>query len=427
VFPSFMVKRPEQTYLNTCQGTPLKTLGKSLFSGFHDMPTIQGDLLSSDYLLFTNEFAREQMMRDYMLEDQYGGMPLLMGSPRNKVFFDRSRESVLREDLGLESKRVYVYMPTGRGGSSRQMDVESYSMEVEDYLSEIDAALEDDTVMFVKLDALVDAHIEIDEYAHVRRFPAEFETHDLLSIADCLITDYSPVLFDFTLTGREILLFAHDVDEYNTARRLYFPYDALPFPAFSTAQALAEHLREKKPFVASPEYEQFAREFTGLDTPGAAKALNDVALGLSSPPEMTFVPQAVDVVFVPYLTKKGRTQFEQLLNTGYNRDDVVFVMSGHRYRARAGKYMYNLFTERGIDINYRVTSDRILLSLRTALMAWAYRRFGRRSAVLDRAYLQEARRLFGNTYIRSARDFSGYKKFSAMADVIDRHADSGPI
>lgn len=426
-FPPFLTKRPEQVYLNTWHGTPLKTLGKSMPSGFRDMPNIQGNFVKTDYLLFTNDFTRERMMQDYMLDNQYGGTPLVMGSPRNAVFLDRERESVVRSELGLLGKRILFYMPTWRGGSSRQLDLNSYKLRVEDHLAEIDAALDDDTVLFVKFHTLVSAHVAIDEYEHVRVAPADYETYDLLNIADCLITDYSSVFFDFALTRREILLFTYDIEEYIASRNLYMPLDSLPFPVFETAAELGAHLGARREFIVTPEYTQFVQRFAGLDGPDASKNLNDVALGLRDPNESGFVPRPVDLVFIPYLTKRGCVVLEELLASGYDRDDVVFVMSGHRHRARAGAYMYNLYKERGIDINYRVTSDRILLTLTTALLASLHRRFGWRFSALDRAYLQEARRLFGNTPIRSATDFSRYKKFSAMAEVIDRHADSGPI
>jgi hypothetical protein len=149
-----------------------------------------------------------------------------------------------------------------------------------------------------------------------------------------------------------------------------------------------------------------------------------VLLGLSEPITAQRLARAVDIVFIAYLTKAGRIEFERLLATGFNRDDVVFVMSGSRYRARAAAYLYKLSADRGMDVAYRVTSDRMLLSILTAIMSWASRRFGLRFKTLDRTYLQEARRLFGTTRIRSAQDFSGYKKFSAMARVIDEHANS---
>src|SRR5690606_15027565 len=57
-FPSYFIKRPEQIYLNTWHGTPLKTLGRAMPRGLDDLPNVQGNFLKADYLLYTNEFTR---------------------------------------------------------------------------------------------------------------------------------------------------------------------------------------------------------------------------------------------------------------------------------------------------------------------------------------------------------------------------------
>jgi CDP-glycerol glycerophosphotransferase (TagB/SpsB family) len=306
------------------------------------------------------------------------------------------------------------------------MDAESYARQLEDFLGDFDAKLDDRFTLIVRPAMQLEGRVDFARFRSVVMAPSLWDDHELLCAADCLITDQSSTLFDFLATGRQIVLFRSESDSASQDTERYFSEADMPFPVFHSAHGVGEHLVRTFEFVASPDYKRFAALFASPVSADAAVQLNDVLLGIREAGESAPAP-VVDIVFIRYLTKKGRIAFEKLLESGYRRDDAVFVMSGHRYRARASAYLYELHTKRGVDVNYRVTSDRILLTTTTALMAWASRRFGWRFATLDRAYLQEARRIFGTTHVRSAKDFSGYKKFSAMARVIDENADSRPL
>lgn len=48
---------------------------------------------------------------------------------------------------------------------------------------------------------------------------------ELMAQADCLITDYSSMYFDYMVLDRPIIFFAFDKDEYLKEREFYFNYD----------------------------------------------------------------------------------------------------------------------------------------------------------------------------------------------------------
>lgn len=75
--------------------------------------------------------------------------------------------------------------------------------------------------MFVKLHNYMNNAIDFSIYSHIKPFPDIYESYAFLSIADCLITDYSSVFFDFANTGRKIILFAYDKEDYLKQRGLY--------------------------------------------------------------------------------------------------------------------------------------------------------------------------------------------------------------
>ena len=115
-FGPYFVKKAGQVYLNTWHGTPLKTLGKSDVSEYLWLGNIQKNFICSDYLLYPNEYMRDIMLRDYMLENVSSGKVVLSGYPRNEIFYDIESRERVRTEQELHGKRVYVYMPTYRGG-----------------------------------------------------------------------------------------------------------------------------------------------------------------------------------------------------------------------------------------------------------------------------------------------------------------------
>ena len=118
------VKRPEQIFLNTWHGTPLKCMGIDNASEEHRIGNVQHPFLSADYLLFPNDFVCEKMINAYMIEKIYSGKILIEGYPRNSVFFDNERREELKSEFNLKDKEIFVYMPTYKGIITNRKDEE---------------------------------------------------------------------------------------------------------------------------------------------------------------------------------------------------------------------------------------------------------------------------------------------------------------
>ena len=57
------------------------------------------------------------------------------------------------------------------------------------------------------------------------------DIQELLFVSDCVISDYSSLIFDYSLTERPCFLYASDLKEYTSKdRALYFNILELPFP-----------------------------------------------------------------------------------------------------------------------------------------------------------------------------------------------------
>lgn len=267
-FPDKFIKREDQIYLNTWHGTPWKMMGKDEEVGAYAIGNVQKNFLYADYLLYPNEYMKKIMFKAYMLEDLYRGTVLYEGYPRNSIFFDKEQYRAMRETLGIADKQVIVYMPTWRGGvnkSNASLTEEASAC----FFDVLDELLTDEQVFYVKFHLFATKTFPFEDYKHIRPFPTGYETYEVLNTADVLVTDYSSVFFDFANTGRKIILFPYDFDEYIGARGLYTGMEDMPFPKVYTATELAEEIRRPK------EYDDaaFLQTYCKYDAPDATKRL----------------------------------------------------------------------------------------------------------------------------------------------------------
>ena len=260
------VKRPEQIFLYTAHGTPLKTMGIDNRSEEYTIGSVQHSLLSADYLLYPNNYMREKMINAYLIDKIYPGKILMEGYPRNSIFFDDERREELKSKLKLKDKEIFIYMPTFKGTYFNRKD-EKQTKELMNYFLEVDKHLNDNQIFIVKLHNFNESEIDYSELKHIKSFPEGYETYDVLNMADVLITDYSSVFFDFANTKRKIVLFNYDEEEYMKYRGTYFPLSDLPFPKVQTIDDLVKELNSPKNYDDS----EFLEKFCAYDRPNAAK------------------------------------------------------------------------------------------------------------------------------------------------------------
>lgn len=272
-FPICFVSRPGQIYLNTWHGTPLKTLGKKMKKGIESMTNIQHNFLQADYNLYPNKFTKDVMMEDYNLDKLFTKKTIIGGYPRNAIFSDKEAGEAVKKQLGLEGKRVYAYMPTWRG-------VNSYSKmqttAIEEVLAHFDDALGDNDMLFVNLHPNVDEEIDYSKYKHIEEFPTEVQNYEFVNSVDVLITDYSSIFFDFSITRKPIVLFMYDYEDYMADRGMYFDIKDLPFKKIYDMEEMCNALKndECKNFTYNDATDYFEK-YLKHDSIDATKKLVD--------------------------------------------------------------------------------------------------------------------------------------------------------
>ncbi|MBR3147407.1 MAG: CDP-glycerol glycerophosphotransferase family protein [Eubacterium sp.] len=242
--PAYFIRRPGQEYLQTWHGTPLKTLGRSMRYGIESMYNVQHNFLQASYILQPNEYTREVIMRDYFLDDLYTGKVIMAGYPRNQVLFDKDEADRLKKEWGLSGKTVYAYMPTWRGKSNHTIETDEYFSELGEILDVLDGSMSDDQVMFVNFHPIIRGSFSFSGYRHIRPFPENTDTYSFLSLSDALITDYSSVMFDYSITGKPVVLFMYDYEKYMRDRDMYLDVSELPFRKIYDTESFAECIQE---------------------------------------------------------------------------------------------------------------------------------------------------------------------------------------
>lgn len=156
---------------------------------------------------------------------------LNIGLPRNDDLVNRSEKDIIqvKEKLGIPNNRkVILYAPTFREYSKDSknvvflkppFDFDLWHKELgENYILLLTAHYE-----VAKLMDIPDNHpflINAFQYPHI---------NDLMVVSDLLISDYSSIIFDYSILERPILSYSYDYDEYKKVRGIYDGYDTLFF------------------------------------------------------------------------------------------------------------------------------------------------------------------------------------------------------
>ncbi len=255
-------RKPGQKVLQTWHGTPLKRLALHR-PGFDPrrMAAVVKESRRWDVLLAQNTYSERILRKAYA----FFGRPIWVeGYPRNDALLTGDAAAI-RAALGIaDGERVLLYAPTWRDDRREMVDF----VDPEDLAREADAVV------------LVRGHSRTIEAGRDRAgarvidvtgFP---ETSQLLLAADALITDYSSVMFDFSVTGKPMYFLVPDLDHYRgTLRGFYFDLESrAPGPLVRTQEELVAALADDGHEAAyATRYAAWRAQFNTRDDGGAAE------------------------------------------------------------------------------------------------------------------------------------------------------------
>ncbi|NYE19952.1 CDP-glycerol glycerophosphotransferase family protein [Microbacterium immunditiarum] len=254
-------RRKGQVVLQTWHGTPLKRL--ALHRPGFDPRRAAAVIRESrrwDVLLAQNPYAERILRKAYAFLRR----PVWVeGYPRNDVLVNGDGTAT-RRALGIgDDERVLLYAPTWRDDRA----------EIVDFVDPAELAAATDSVVLVRghsrtLQPGRDA--EGPRVIDVTRFP---DTSQLLLVADALITDYSSVMFDYSVTGKPMFFLVPDLERYRgELRGFYFDLvERAPGPVVRTQDELVAALLDVDPSLFADAYARWRATFNARDDGHAAE------------------------------------------------------------------------------------------------------------------------------------------------------------
>ena len=407
-FLPYFIKKEGQVYLNTWHGTPLKSLGKSIMNDMHNIGNTQKNFVCSDYLLYPNEYTRDHMVEDYMLENLCQNTYLLDGYPRNTAFFDEATKAEIRTKYALNGKKVIAYMPTWRGTLSNKSNPITEA-NIRYILDEFEANAKQDQVVYVNLHPIESASVDFSVYENVKPFPKEYETYEFLNAADVLVTDYSSVFFDFLNTRKKIILYVYDREDYLSSRGIYRDLSSFPFPIVECMDDVIREINLPKNY----DDEALIKEFCPYDDADAThricqRVLLNRSLGTK---EGKIKDNGKENIFIDAgrLANNGITaSLKNLLNT-IDRDKKNYYLL---FSNKAVRRNLDNLKELSELVNYYCSKGVTNMTIRQKVWKTLYNmnliHTERYMKYMKKPLRYELKRMFGDARVDSIVQFSGY-------------------
>ncbi len=278
-----LTKPPDQRYLQTWHGTPLKYVGASE-QRHRKGSDVSLDKLAAeagewDAFVSPSPYLSELVPSEFL----FSGPLLETGYPRNDRLVTAAPEerAALRRLLGLpDSARVVLYAPTFRDTNRNGWAAATFGGLDLARLLEL---LGPDWHVLLRghsFNARYDRSDHSSGRIHdVTHHP---DINDLYLASDVLVTDYSSTMFDYAVTGKPMLFFTPDLELYVASRGMYFDLaEAAPAPLDIDVVTLAGHLQDVETVQAenADRYAAFKARFAPWDDGKAAARVVDAFFG----------------------------------------------------------------------------------------------------------------------------------------------------
>ncbi len=153
---------------------------------------------------------------------------LATGVPRTDIFFNSDYALAKKQEFFdrfpfAKGKQVILFAPTFRGDGFNSAH---YPNEFIDFALLGDYCRRNNAVIIFKMHPFIHGFALPHGYEDTFADAGDVrEINDLLFAADLLITDYSSVIYEYSLLNKPLIFYTPDMEEYCTARDLYMPFD----------------------------------------------------------------------------------------------------------------------------------------------------------------------------------------------------------
>lgn len=229
---------PNGTIIQLWHGTPVKQLfldskePKQNGSIYNYRARKYNKLKKQDYFITDVETINSQFQSAFPMEET---KIIPCGYPRNQFLLEHVDDEIVinetKRALNLDAKKqTILYVPTWR-------DIEGNQ-----YLLDFPKEIKDNYNIIYKL------HEEdISQQSNAQQYINQFDTQELLLVADIVISDYSSTVFDALTIDKYVYLYTPDFEEYNEQRGINRKvYDSINQNQYFDSETLFTAIYEKQ-------------------------------------------------------------------------------------------------------------------------------------------------------------------------------------
>ena len=271
----FPAKKPGQYFIMTWHGA----------TGFKFIEKDAEAKLSPAYV---RESKKVSEMTDLMMVESqeqfdefrrvawYDGEILKCGLPRDDIFFNHTPEFVadIRKRLNVPpDNKIIMYAPTFRDNPNTWSDV--YKFDVQNLLKAVKKKFGGKWTLFMRLHPNIAAtpfaknyFTNAENVINVTNYP---DMQELIVVSDMAISDYSSVVYDFTICNKPVFIFAKDFDSYTKERGFKQLFFDLPYKINRTEDELFTCIKNYNEKKLAPARKKFLDSVTPFDKGHAAE------------------------------------------------------------------------------------------------------------------------------------------------------------
>lgn len=173
-------------------------------------------------------------------------------------FIDQSYTKLYSLMPNARGKKVILYAPTFRGrvAAAESPDMLNIKMFFDN--------LSNDYVLVFKHHPIVKQppSVPLEYHDFAVDFTKEMQIEELLCVADICISDYSSLVFEYSLFEKPLIFFAYDLDNFFDWRGFYYNYEELaPGPVCITNSEMIDYIRNVEVRFDKERVHQFREKF----------------------------------------------------------------------------------------------------------------------------------------------------------------------
>jgi CDP-glycerol glycerophosphotransferase len=253
--------RKGQHVLQTWHGVPLKTLGRDMGQAKGLNRNVIRSMSQATLFTNPNVYTESKVLDSLDFADIQKGQRMVVSYPRQQRIIIAKNEnfkSYLSTKMPINlNKKIALYAPTWRGSNGNYKDV---AQEYTDAINLINKYLPNDYQLLFKPHK--NATNFFKDNNSIVIIPDWIDVNEVMSVTDLLISDYSSIVFDFYFTGKPVINWMYDKDDYAKNNGFYSEiFTELVWPTNNEKKLgwmlsnLDKYPKIKEPFIDVKEHD----------------------------------------------------------------------------------------------------------------------------------------------------------------------------